>query len=139
MSRATETKELMERIRCQWTLMEVEEPTIRQMRAAQLLWNANLCDFTPPTLLFDMFIVFFLVEIVITFFTGDMIAGEYCDSLSTVASRYLRRGGFVFDLGTSIPVSFVEWALLRHCEEMTTSGKEFNAWILRSHYASELV
>ena len=188
MSRAQETKETMERIRSQWTLMEVEELTMRQMRAAELceggwmlrifgigksyegmpgsrlihprslfatvwlmtsalfllysaicssfyvgfLWHATLCDFVPPTLYFDMFIdVFFLVEIFITFFMGDTIAGEYCDSMSTVASRYLRRGGFVFDLGTSIPVSFVEWTLLRHCEEMSTSGEEFNAGILR--------
>ena len=100
------------------------------------LWQSTLCETPPPTLHFDMFVdVFFLVEIVITFFTGATIKGEYNDTLSEVAAHYLFRGGFVggffFDLGTSIPVSFVEYVLLQKCDAMLATGGEFNAGILR--------
>ena len=180
-------KERNEKIRLQQTLMEVEELTIRKMKAAEqreggwvlqvfgigkayeglpgsrlvhprspfatgclitsallllysslcssfyvgFLWQTSLCESPPPTLLFDMFIdVFFLAEIGLNFFTGATIAGEYSDCMSKVASHYLRTGSFVFDLGTSIPVSFVEWAFLRQCEAFA-SGEEFDAGIMR--------
>ena len=181
-------KEQNEKIRLQQALMEVEELTIRKMRAAAhreggwmlqvfgigksyeglpgsrlvhprspfatgclmtsavlllysslcssfyvgFLWQTNLCESPPPTLHFDMFIdVFFLAEICLNFFTGATIAGEYSDCMIKVAYHYLYSGSFVFDLGTSIPVSFVEWAFLRHCEGMVASGEDFNAGIMR--------
>jgi len=87
------------------------------------LWQATLCDSPPPTLPFDMFVdLFFLIEVVLTFFTGTTIAGEYSDSLHKVAGRYLKSGAFVFDLITSLPVSFVEFELLKQCEAIKESG-----------------
>jgi hypothetical protein len=89
------------------------------------LWQTTLCDWPPPTLHFDMMVdLFFLVEIVLNVFTGVTIAGEYSDDMSKVAFRYLINGGFILDLATSIPVSWVEWLLLMQCQAMAASGDD---------------
>jgi hypothetical protein len=96
------------------------------------LWQTTLCDWVPPTMHFDMFVdLFFLVEIVLTFFTGVTIAGEYSDDMCKVASRYLVHGDVIVDLATSIPVSWIEWSLLKHCEAMASNSEEFESGILR--------
>ena len=61
-----------------------------------------------PTLYMDAFVdTFFLIEIVLNFFTGIYVAGEYCDDLYFVSRRYFLQG-FFFDLLTSIPASYFE-------------------------------
>jgi len=96
------------------------------------LWQTTLCDWPPPTLHFDMMVdLFFLLEIVLNFFTGVTIAGEYSDDMSKVTFRYLMNGGFILDLATSIPVSWVEWSLLMQCQAMAASGDEFDGGVLR--------
>lgn len=96
------------------------------------LWQTTLCDWVPPTMHFDMFVdLFFLLEIVLTFFTGATIAGEYSDDMRKVAYRYLMHGDIVVDLATSIPVSWIEWSLLRHCEAIASNSEEFQSGILR--------
>jgi hypothetical protein len=103
-------------------------------------WQTTLCDWMPPTLHLDMFVdLFFLLEIVLTFVTGVMIAGEYEDDMCKVASRYLLRGGFIIDLATSIPVSWVEWSLHARCNAMTASGDEVESGILRITRSSRVL
>ena len=55
------------------------------------------------------------------FFTGAYLNGEYTDNMTQVARKYVS-GGFVFDIATSIPVSFVEISIVRQCQEMSMNG-----------------
>eukprot|EP00290_Baffinella_frigidus_P036531 CAMPEP_0180307770 /NCGR_PEP_ID=MMETSP0988-20121125/28054_1 /TAXON_ID=697907 /ORGANISM="non described non described, Strain CCMP2293" /LENGTH=839 /DNA_ID=CAMNT_0022291127 /DNA_START=42 /DNA_END=2560 /DNA_ORIENTATION=- len=68
-----------------------------------ILWNSDI-----PIPELDMFIdCFFMVEIILTFFIGITHHGEYCDDIRVIAPVYLK-STFVFDLVTSLPVSFFE-------------------------------
>ena len=73
-----------------------------------------------PTMEMDMFVdVFFLLDIILNFNMGRLGersggGGEYDDDRWSVSKRYLR-GFFLFDLVTSIPVSFVELSTLQQC------------------------
>jgi len=97
------------------------------------LWEAEICEFPPPTLLFDMFVdIFFLVEIFLQFFIGVYRNGEYCDRMSVVACTYAGRGGLFFDLGTSIPVSWVEYFIMQNCDQiLAASDSGVNSNLLR--------
>lgn len=91
------------------------------------MWLVEACDAPAPTLYFDVVVdVFFLLEIAAQFGTGAYIGGEYTDDIRKVAMRYLG-GGFIFDVATSIPVSFVELAIARQCSDMAMSGERLDA------------
>ncbi|EKX37660.1 hypothetical protein GUITHDRAFT_165407 [Guillardia theta CCMP2712] len=78
------------------------------------LWNQDPCQ-KNMTLEFDMFVdTFFIAEILLTFFVGFMEKGEYKDDFQRTVSHYLRTG-FFFDLVTSVPVSYYEYALYKSC------------------------
>ena len=64
-----------------------------------------------PTLYFDVVVdCFFLVDIVLNFFTGIFHSDDYIDDPKKVARFYLK-GMFWFDCITSFPISFVELAI----------------------------
>ena len=70
-------------------------------------WLDEACS-KLPTLPIDVILdIFFLVDILINFNMGVITAGEYTDDRMQVTKDYLK-GGFMFDICTSIPVSFVE-------------------------------
>ena len=86
-----------------------------------LHWLDGQCE-SSPTLLFDCVLDgFFLSDIVFTFFLGVVDGDHYRDDWKWVASTYLR-GGFVFDLLTSIPVAFVELAIVTSWACVSASG-----------------
>ena len=69
-----------------------------------------------PTLYFDVVVdCFFLVDIVLNFFTGIFHSDDYIDDPKKVARFYLK-GMFWFDCITSFPISFVELAIKAACE-----------------------
>ena len=68
-----------------------------------------------PTQTFDMALdLYFLLEIPYTFFVGVNLHGVYCDEYRVVGWHYLKTH-FLFDCGTSIPVSWVEWYSQQQC------------------------
>ena len=79
-------------------------------------WHQNPCV-KMPTLEFDIFVdACFLADIVLTFFVGIYIEGRYVDDKAIVFSHYLWNG-FLFDVCTSFPVSFMEASIIAHCEQ----------------------
>jgi len=89
-----------------------------------LFWLEDPC--TPiPTLWFDVIVdSFFIIDIILSFHTGVYIEGEYIDNRRAVAEEYLK-GFFVFDLITSVPVSFIELAAVAECGK-ASSDVEFS-------------
>jgi CRP-like cAMP-binding protein len=83
------------------------------------------------TLPFDCLLdCFFLMDIILTFNTGVIHMGEYIDDRGEVTKLYLK-GGFWFDVVTSIPVSFVELAVQAACAEAKSSGEQVDSGALR--------
>ena len=79
-------------------------------------WHQNPCE-KMPTLEFDIFVdACFLADIVLTFFVGIYIEGRYVDDKAIVFAHYLRNG-FLFDVCTSFPVSFMEASIIAQCEQ----------------------
>lgn len=78
-------------------------------------WNVEPCEGAPTLELNLVVDTFFMFEIFITFFTGRFISGEYVRSLSGVAKDYCVSGHLIFDLTTSIPVSWIEFAQREEC------------------------
>jgi len=74
-------------------------------------WHESVCAPKDENLLrFDMFVdCFFLLEILLKFFTGVWEEGRYHDSMLHVAHHYAKTG-LIFDLVTSIPVTILEYA-----------------------------
>ena len=86
-------------------------------------WTDDECAVI-PTLYFDVGLdCFFLADIILTFFTGTFVAGEYIDDFQRGAILYLR-GSFLFDCVTSFPVSFFELMAKAACESNTTGEVE---------------
>jgi len=82
-------------------------------------WHNHLCDGENDTKSrFDMFVDgFFLLEIVMNFFTGIFIDGAYNDRLATVAYKYATFDMW-FDCLTSVPVATLEYvARERYCND----------------------
>eukprot|EP00960_Hanusia_phi_P060976 764687-Hanusia_phi.AAC.5 len=87
------------------------------------LWNQDPCT-KNPNLEFDMFVdTFFIAEILLNFLVGFMEKGEYKDDFRKTVSHYLRTG-FFFDLVTSVPVSYYEYALYKSCRK-DSSHKDY--------------
>jgi hypothetical protein len=83
-------------------------------------WRDDLCSGGLETEGFDLFVeVWFLLEIVLTFFTGVHKDGVYRDDLPSVAKSYVYSGAFFFDIITSFPETMVEKALR---DEMCSDG-----------------
>jgi len=84
-------------------------------------WHSAECDRT-YTEYFDMFIDgYFILEIMINFYTGVWFEGIYHDRWRFVAYHYVTTS-FGFDIITSIPVSTIEFILRQMlCEETVTS------------------
>ena len=83
------------------------------------------------TMPFDCLVdCFFLIDIIVNFNTGLFHMGEYIDDRWEVAIMYLK-GGFWFDLVTSIPVSFVELAVQPACEAAKSGGEAVDSGTLR--------
>lgn len=77
-------------------------------------WRHDLCSGGLETEGLDLFVeVWFLLEIVLSFFTGVTRDGVYHDNLPFVAKTYVYSGAFAFDVVTSIPETMVEM-ILRH-------------------------
>ena len=89
-------------------------------------WSADAC-YRFPTLEFDILVdSFFIFQIIVTFVIGVYKKGEYNDSYGTVAGIYLR-GSFLFDVVTSIPVSYIDFYMLTtECSLEITSKDEAN-------------
>ena len=70
-------------------------------------WMDGECE-EVPTLYFDCVLdTFFLLDILYAFCVGVTYQGHYYDDVRWVAQHYLL-GGLLFDLATSIPVSYIE-------------------------------
>jgi hypothetical protein len=70
-------------------------------------WLDGECEVV-PTLSFDLLLdTFFILDILYAFCVGVTYQGHYYDDVKWVARHYLL-GGFLFDLATSIPVSYIE-------------------------------
>jgi hypothetical protein len=79
-----------------------------------LYWLDDPCQ-APPTIFFDTALdAFFLLDILMNFLTGMIQAGTYHDDFQTVSHSYLK-GYFLFDVVTSIPVSFFELIATAQC------------------------
>mmetsp|Transcript_28073 Transcript_28073/g.56569 ORF Transcript_28073/g.56569 Transcript_28073/m.56569 type:complete len:639 (+) Transcript_28073:600-2516(+) len=64
---------------------------------------------------FNMFVdTFFCIEVCMTFFVGVIDKGTYVDDFRTVARIYLT-GRFWFDIVTSLPTSWADWAGTQNC------------------------
>ena len=75
-----------------------------------------------PTIYFDCILdTFFLLDIVYTFFVGVNFMGQYYDCQAWVAKQYVT-GAFVFDLITSIPVSYIELQVQIACARLAAGG-----------------
>ena len=93
-------------------------------------WHQAACE-KMATLEFDIFVdCFFLLDIVMTFFVGTFFEGKYVDDHVFVAKHYLRNG-FMFDIATSFPVSFMEAAILASCSEGQGGSIEISPSSLR--------
>jgi hypothetical protein len=67
------------------------------------------------TLEFDcMLDTFFLLDILYQFFVGVIINTDYIDDPVEVAKRYAK-GALIFDMATSIPVSYLELQVALAC------------------------
>ena len=80
-------------------------------------WHESLCAPRNMALMkFDVFLdCFFLLEIVLKFFTGVWIEGHYHDEMLVVAKQYAA-SGLWFDIITSVPVTILEYvARLQLC------------------------
>ena len=79
-----------------------------------LYWLDDPCQ-SPPTIVFDTALdVFFILDICMNFFMAVIQAGTYLDDFRTVSRSYLK-GYFLFDVVTSIPVSFFELIATAQC------------------------
>ena len=75
-----------------------------------------------PTLYFDLLVdSFFMADIVLTFCMGVVHQGKYMDEWRWVAKHYLKTS-FLFDLCTSIPISYVELSVANVCAAVESSG-----------------
>lgn len=84
-------------------------------------WLDDVCSVV-PTLYFDLALdVFFLLDIIMSFCMGVIYQAHYYDDPKWVANNYLC-GSFLFDLCTSIPVSFVELSVKVACEAAAKDG-----------------
>ena len=81
-----------------------------------------------PTLTFDAALdAFFIMDIGLSFVTGIYhLNGEYIDDMGTVAAAYLK-GWFVFDVLTSIPVTFFELSVIANCNQATATEDSLDA------------
>ena len=78
-------------------------------------WLEESCE-PVPTLYFDCTLdIFFLLDIFNHFCTGIYFQGQYRDEWKWIAWNYVT-SGFVFDLATSVPVSFIEMSILNACK-----------------------
>eukprot|EP00802_Teleaulax_amphioxeia_P003931 Tamp_03934.p1 GENE.Tamp_03934~~Tamp_03934.p1 ORF type:complete len:949 (+),score=122.03 Tamp_03934:154-2847(+) len=79
-------------------------------------WHLDSCNVL-PTLTFDMFSdTFFIAEILLNFCVGVHHSGVYIDDWKQVAKTYAK-GMLLFDLITSIPVSFLEYFNAQSCDD----------------------
>ena len=70
-----------------------------------------------PTLFFDCVLdTFFIVDIIYSFFVGVTYQGQYYDDYKWVVRHYVS-GGFLFDVATSIPVSYIELIANAACSQ----------------------
>ena len=92
--------------------------------ALAFFWNVPLCEGS-PTKGADLAVdTFFMFEILLTFFTGRYVRGELVSTLSGVASDYARSGQLMFDVCTSVPVSWIEYVTrLDNCVLNAATGK----------------
>ena len=75
-----------------------------------------------PTLFFDCLLdTFFIVDIMYSFFVGVTYQEEYYDDYKWVARHYVGRG-FLFDVATSIPVSYIELIANAACSHVDQSA-----------------
>ena len=89
-----------------------------------LFWLEDPCK-PIPTLYFDAILdAFFIFDILVTFSTGVYIEGEYFDDRIVVAKSYFK-GFFLFDLITSVPVSFIELAAIAECGRSASGEIQF--------------
>jgi hypothetical protein len=76
-----------------------------------------------PTLFMDVIVdIFFILDIIINFNTGVILNGEYLDTWKSVAVSYFK-GMFVFDVVTSVPVSFFELVSKLECDRAMAAGE----------------
>jgi hypothetical protein len=88
-------------------------------------WLDEPCD-RVPTLEFDCLLdTFFLLDIVYQFFVGVIDGTQYYDEPKWVAKNYLKNN-FIFDMFTSIPVSYVELTIATQCQHAAASGQSGN-------------
>ena len=86
-------------------------------------WHADQCDF-PPTLYADIVAdAFFILDIFLSFNTGLILNGNYVDKWSAVAYHYVTHS-FLFDITTSIPVSFIELYIKIQCDHSDGEKQE---------------
>ena len=89
-------------------------------------WLDDVCTIV-PTIYFDLTLdIFFLLDILMSFHVGVIFQGHYYDDYKWVARNYLC-GSFVFDVCTSIPVSFLEFSVKFACEAAASSGNSESA------------
>ena len=92
-------------------------------------WNSNDICVAGGLLYFNMAVdAFFVFDLFYRFFVGVMLPGGiYVHDLPTVAQVYLRApGGFWFNLVTSIPFGWVDWAFeLAYCSGGDMSGNNY--------------
>ena len=81
-------------------------------------WLDDECDVVPSLNIDIAMDTFFLCDILVSFFLGIVYQGQYMDDWRWVAKKYLT-GSFLFDLLTSIPVSFIEFSIARACAATT--------------------
>ena len=81
-----------------------------------LFWLEDDCVISPTLWADTVLDIFFLLDIVVNFNNGVITRGEYYDSHVYVTKNYLC-GFFLFDVLTSVPVSFVEHYVAQLCAE----------------------
>jgi hypothetical protein len=95
-------------------------------------WFADVCDGTPVDAI-DMTVeVIFLVEIAWSFFIGRYVGIKYLGTVKEVVADYATSGQLPFDLFTSIPVAWIEFAQRRSmCDFDSSSEQKGSVSLLR--------
>lgn len=88
-------------------------------------WDLRQCE-NSPTLYIDMLVdVYFIFEIVLAFFVGRQTRQGYLDNHRSIAKDYMLSGDFAFDIFTSLPIAWLEFAEKLTCDRANSNSRVY--------------